>query len=604
MKNHNRREFITTCGSAAAALSFTGNLGAANASADKPNILWLVSEDNSPLLGCYGDEFADTPNLDRLAREGVRFTNAFANAPVCAPARSTLHTGMYPTTLGTQHMRSVNPMPDHIRFFTENLRAAGYHCINGNKTDYNTTGTPKGAWDGRSFTDSLRSAARHQPFFRFVNYMTTHESSLHKTRKVEHDPAKVGLAPYHPDTPEMRHDYAQYYDRISKLDQQIGSALAELDRLGLSENTIVFYFSDHGGILPRSKRFLYDTGMRVPMIARFPEKYRHLAPSAPGSTMDELVSFIDLAPTMLSLTGQPIPERMQGRAFLGSRAESEPEYVYGFRDRMDECYDLSRAVVDKNFRYIRNYLPHLPQGRYLPYLYKMPAMQSWHRLYEQGKLNDVQRRFFEPKPVEELYDIAADPYDVNNLADDPNYRETLERMRLANREHILATRDTGFLHEAELSLRSGGRTPFETAQDERTYDLERILEAAELAGSGNPENEKTLADMLGDTDSGVRYWAAVGLGILGKNPRSLANALDDSSPSVRVAAAEALLKHGQSGKALEVLNDALSHPNMYVGLHAADVISMLELELDRGTRKRVEAARKRVRQITNLNAIM
>jgi arylsulfatase A-like enzyme len=594
-------------GLGAAALALPGRPGTGRVQGDRPNILWLVSEDNSPLLGCYGDDYAATPNPDRLAKESVVFDNAFANAPVCAPARCTIHTGMYASSLGTLHMRSMNPIPGDVKFFTEQLREAGYYCVNGNKTDYNTTGTPKGAWDDRKFSATLKGLDKRQPFFRFINYTVSHESSLHKTNPLEHDPAKVRLAPYHPDTPELRRDYAQYYDQVTKLDGRIGQALAELDEAGLSEDTIVFYFSDHGGILPRSKKFLYDTGMRVPMIVRFPEKYRHLAPGKPGTRVDRLVSFVDLAPTILSLAGLPIPGHMQGRPFMGEETAPGPDYVYGFLGRIDERYDMSRAVVDKRFQYIRNYMPHYPWGRHMDYLWMMPAMQSWEAEYKAGRLNEIQSRHFGPKPMEELYDLQADPYEVNNLADDSGYQETLLRMREANRKFLMDIRDTGFIHEAEIAVRSEGSTPFEMARDKTRYDLLRLMEAADAANRRDPGETAALIELLNDHDSGVRYWGAVGCAALGKEADAAADtlvkALNDSSPSVRVAAAEALCLLGTCDKALPSLEKALSHPNMWVGLHAVDALYNIDAKTGPVMEAKKRAALRKVRRKTTLNAI-
>ncbi|HUT52599.1 MAG TPA: sulfatase-like hydrolase/transferase [bacterium] len=604
----NRRAFLAQSAAAAALAAMPGAACAAApiSGADRPNILWLVSEDNSPWLGCYGDPLADTPNLDRMAREGVRFTSAFANAPVCAPARFTIHTGVYASSAGTQHMRSCNPIPPGIRFFTQYLREAGYYCVNGQKTDYNTTGTPPEAWDSRRFTASLRGLKRHQPFFRFINYMTTHESSLHKVKPVTHDPAAMRLAPYHPDTPEIRHDYAQYYDQITRLDGQIGEALAELERQGLADDTIVFYFSDHGGVLPRSKRFLYDSGMRVPMIARFPEKYRHLAPSAPGSTFDQPVSFVDLAPTMMSIAGVPVPDYMQGRAFLGPQAAPAPQYVYGFRGRMDDRYDMSRAVRDLNFKYIRNYHPYLPWGRHLDYLWRMPATRSWEEMYQAGKLNAVQKRWFEPKPAEELYDLAADPYEINNLAGDPAYLETIVRMRDANRRFLLDHHDAGFLQEAEMVARAQGSTPYDLVRDPIRYDLPRVMAAAEIAGDPGPGAAAKLIELLKDHDSAVRYWGAVGCLALGQKSADtmplLTQALDDDSASVSVAAAAAMFKLGRPGPALAAFKKALQDDNMYAGFYASDMMDFIGAD-DPSLNRLKNKAKARVRKATNLNAL-
>lgn len=574
-----RRNFLKTVGGTALLPLLSCLKQAEQPIKDRPNILWLVSEDNGPFFACYGDKFAITPNLDKLAQEGILYENAFANAPVCAPARSTIITGMYACSMGTHHMRSKNPIPAQTKFFTQYLRQAGYYCTNCAKEDYNTQ-KPEAAWDESSQEATYLKRQPEQPFFSVFNFGVSHESSLHKSVPTQHDPAQVQLPPYHPDTPEFRHDWAQYYDKITELDRQIGKALADLEAQGLADDTIVFYYADHAGVLPRSKRFLYDSGTHVPMIVRFPKKYQHLAPSGPDTRTDRLVSFVDLAPTILSLAGIQIPEYMQGKAFLGPQAARSREYVYLFRGRMDERYDMMRAVRDKQFKYIRNYMPHRIYAQYLNYLWRMPAMQSWQKMHDEGKLTGPQRYFFQTKPIEELYDTQADPHEVNNLAEDPEYRELLERMRQANRKWIMDIHDPGFLPEAEMVFRSEGSTPYEMARDAKKYDLKRLMEATDIANQRDLNNIPKLKEMLNDKDSGVRYWGAVGCLALGEKAaltrEVLANHLDDPSPDVRIAAAETLCMLGESKKALQVLRDALDHENEFVRLHAANALDNLD----------------------------
>ncbi len=373
-----RRDFILstlagTISISAATRKFTEQVSAA----DKPNILWITSEDNSPLLGCYGDTFATTPNLDKLAAESIVYDNAFANISVCAPARFTILTGMYACSVGTHNMRSRYPLPDFVKPYPHYLREAGYYCTNPGKTDYNYETDDKSHWDEGSYHDRRQG----QPFFHVTNIKKSHESSIHEQKLTRHDAQKVTLPPYHPDTPQIRQNWAQYYDSVEDMDKELGKILHELEKDRLAENTIVFYFADHGGVLCRSKRFLYDSGTRVPMMIRFPKKYRHLAPGEPGSRNDRLVSFVDLAPTLLSLAGINIPEHMQGEAFLGDGQKGPRSYVYLFRDRMDERYDMMRAVRDKKYKYIRNYYPHRIYGQHLEYLWKAAATRSWEEEY-------------------------------------------------------------------------------------------------------------------------------------------------------------------------------------------------------------------------------
>ena len=385
----------------------------------RPNILWIVSEDNSPFLGCYGDTFATTPVLDSLAKSSILYENAFAAAPVCAPTRSTLITGMYANSLGTENMRSDYPIPEFIKFYPKYLKAAGYYCTNHAKKDYNTIDQPE-AWDESSNKPPTDNRKPGQPFFHIINLGVSHESSVHDSipwDQLRHDPTKVPIPAYHPRTPEMEHDWAQYYDKVEDMDTQVGQILKQLSDDGLADSTIVFYYSDHGGVLGRSKRFMYESGTRVPLIIHFPKMYQNLAPSAPGTRTDRIVSFVDFAATLLSLAGVPVPEYMQGKAFLGPEQQAPREYAYNFRGRMDERMDLSRAVRDKQYRYIRNYMPHRIYGQYMEYLWRAPSMRSWEREYKAGHLNAIQSKFWEPKPAEELFDVKADPDNVHNLAE-------------------------------------------------------------------------------------------------------------------------------------------------------------------------------------------
>ncbi len=573
-----RRAFLKTVGLGAAAMAIPGLASAGGKGADRPNILWLVSEDNGPFLGCYGYKNAVTPHLDKLAKEGVLYENAFANAPVCAPARSTIITGMYPPSMGTQHMRSRNPIPEQIKFFPQYLRDAGYFTTNRSKTDYNIAKLPAGTWDICSGRGHWKERKKGQPFFSIFNIGTSHESCLHRGAKpAAQDPSKVELPPYHPDTPEFRNDWAYYYERITKMDSEMGAILAQLEKDGLAEDTIVIYYADHGGVLARSKRFLFDSGTHVPMIARFPKKYQHLTPGKPGARTDRLVSFIDLAPSMLSLAGIKIPEYIQGEAFLGPQAAKPRDYVYLFRGRMDERYDFARAVRDKQYKYIRNYMPHLPWGQHLEYLWKSKSTQSLWAEHKAGRLKGAEKRFFETKATEELYDTKADPHEVKNLADDPKYAEVLARMRKAQKAWAVDIHDIGFLPEGELLKRAADSTPFELARDAKKYDQTAIMAAADVANARDPKNLPKLIALLGDKDSAVRYWGAIGCLSLGDRAAgasdALSKALGDSCPNVRVASAEALFSMGKNeDKALDVLGKDVGHDNTRVALHAANAL--------------------------------
>ncbi len=551
---------------------------------ERPNILWLSCEDISAHLGCYGHTYARTPNLDRLAGEGVRYSHAFAHAPVCAPARSGLITGMYPASLGSHNMRSKATLPEHIRCFPEYLRRAGYYCTNAKKQDYNFIES-KETWDKSSPLAHYRQRQPGQPFFCVFNATLTHESRIRAADdqffkataalkpEQRHDPAKVPLPSYHPDAPETRQDWARYHDLITALDYEVQKRLDKLEADGLAEDTIVFFFSDHGAGMPRSKRWPYESGTHVPLIVRFPEKYRHLAPAPPGSTVDRLVSFVDFGPTVLSLAGVPLPEHMQGKAFLGSQTAAPRTHVFLERDRMDERYDCVRAVRGPRFRYIRNFMPHLPYSQHLEYMYQMPTMQVLQRKADAGELDAAQQHFMAPeKPIEELYDTEADPHEINNLAAAPEHQQTLTEMRGVLRAWMLEKRDLALMPEAAMHRIAGDRPHRQMAQSEVDYPLEAALDTANLPLAG----DEALPQLHADTESDeglVRHWAILGLTVLHqKDEPALAryrHALEDAWPSVRAAAAEALCRAGLEAEALATLTALLDSGNEWLRLRCA-----------------------------------
>ncbi|NQU53185.1 MAG: sulfatase-like hydrolase/transferase [Bacteroidetes bacterium] len=549
-----------------------------------PNILWLVSEDNSPLLGCYGDEFATTPNLDKLASEGFLYTHAYANAPVCAPTRNTIITGIYATSGGNQHMRSYYPKSEKVKTYPEYMREIGYYCTNAAKTDYNTNSIePNKIWDESSNKAHYKNRAEGQPFFAVFNTGISHESSIHKYKpdaELRHSPDEVSIAPYHPATAEMKHDWAHYYDNVEDMDTQIGKWLKDLDDAGLAENTIVFYYGDHGGVLARSKRYVYETGTRVPFIVRIPEKYKYLFPAEkPNSKVSRLISFVDLLPTLLSIAGIEIPEYLQGSAFLGKQKTEDPEYAYMFRGRMDERYDMCRAVRDQKFRYIRNYMPYRVYGQRLDYLWKAPSIRSWEEAYKNGECNETQSIFWNEKPVEELYDTENDPWEVNNLALDPQYKDVLERMRAANKKWVADINDTGFIPEADRVDRAGDMAMYDYMRSGK-INLAEIMEAAEIATLGKPENLEKLKTYLKSDESAVRYWGASGLLILKDEAAPaievLKASINDESANVVSVVAEALYNLGEKELAKKALLSTLQNHNEFARCHALNVIDCID----------------------------
>lgn len=517
----------------------------------RPNILWITSEDNGPELGAYGDRYATTPNLDALAARGYRYRVAWSNGPVCGASRTALITGVHPPSTGGEHMRSLVPLPGSIRLYPALLREHGYYATNNSKTDYNYAEVET-TWDESSAKAHWQNRAADQPFFAVFNITTTHESQV-RTRPHTwvHDVDAAPVPPYMPNVRETREDWAQYYDRITEMDAQAGARLAELEAAGLADDTIVMYFGDHGAGLPRSKRYPYNSGLHVPLIVYVPERFRELGPaeaSQPGSVSDRLVSFVDLPPTLLSLAGVQPPETMQGRAFMGPFTTPDPEYVYGFRGRMDERYDLTRSVRDQRYVYLRNYMPHRPYGQYVQYLFQTPTTAVWKQMYDEGRLQPPQTYFWEAKPTEELYDLQEDRYETRNLASSPAHDAVLRRMRAALDAHARDIRDVGFLPEYELHRTDLAATPYERGHDPARYDFDRVYAAAQRA-SDRAVPFDAIRPALADADPVVRYWAATGVLIRGRDAVSAAGAdlerlLSDPEPGPRIVAAEAIGRFG------------------------------------------------------------
>ena len=560
----------------------------------RPNILWLTAEDIGPQLGCYGDSVAKTPNLDAMAARGMVFDVAWSNYPVCAPARTTIITGMYAAANGAGHMRCLRPLPDGVEMFPEILRQAGYFCTNRTKEDYNHPKSGK-VWDQSNrkahFNNRPKGTGSRPPFFSVFNQTVTHESRIRKRpHQAVTDPQSVRLASYWPDRPEVRQDWAQYYDNITKMDDWVGVQLNQLEQSGVADNTIVIFYGDHGSGMPRHKRYAGDSGMRVPFIVYFPEKYQHLAPAgyAAGKHSKELVSFVDLAPTTLSLAGIEPPQYMQGRAFAGAYRALPAAFLYGFRERMDERPDLSRSLRDDRFLYIRNYMPHLSAGQHINYQMQTPTTRLWRELYDAGKLTKVQRQFWEARPAEEFYDLQKDPEETVNLIDNKNYQKEIRRFQEAHRRKTMEIRDPAFIPETMLhriASQPTGVAGF--CSDSKKYPLQKIFDVASQAAQTSGPIPPALLQLAQSENSILRYWLAMAFVSRGseacqKHVTLLKELMRDPVPAVAVAAAEALAVHGPRGSVKQAVNFLVSKANVgqadfYVAVAALNALDHLPL---------------------------
>jgi arylsulfatase A-like enzyme len=568
------------------------------AATTQPNILWLTSEDNSPYLGCYGDTNARTPHLDRLAVDSVRYLNAFSNAAVCAPARQTLISGIYASSLGGQHMRSKATFPKGVRFFPEYLRQAGYYTSNNSKTDYNGgpadgKGAIAAAWNDSSKRGHWRNRPANAPFFSVFNFGSSHESNLFpkawEKRELKTDPASISLPAHLPDTLGIRLDRARYYDCLEVMDSQVGKVLAELEADGLAEDTIVFYFSDHGGSMPRGKSFTYDSGTRVPLLLRIPQKWAAWRPAKVGGVSDRPVGFVDFAATALSLAGLKAPAHMQGRAFLGPHATTPREFVHTFRGRRGERYDIVRGVRSRDFLYLRNYTPHLPVMQYNAYSFEIPGYLSWQQAWRAGKTTPAQGQWFEPKVAEELYHIADDPDTVRNLANDPKLAAVLATHRAENDRHLLAVRDSVFFPEG-----MDGRE-WAAWQDERAYPMRRLIPLANAVSEQDAANLRQFIAGMADPNPLLRYWCVAGCVTLGKAAaparEALLARLTDDDDLVRLHAARALAGLGDREVALPVIREALQNRDQIRALRALLAVDECDLlDVDPSLRELIKKA--------------
>ena len=564
------------------------------AAAERPNILWLTAEDMSATLGCYGDAYASTPAIDRLAERSVRYTRAYAESPMCSPSRSTLITGMHNGPLGTSQMRSGHPVPDFVKGFPAWLRKAGYYTCNNVKTDYNLAGEARlvrESWDESSSTAHWRRGPEGKPFFCVMNYMDTHQSRASRddweryVRDVRskldedelRDPAAAALPPFWPDTGTARRTLARYYDCVTSLDHWVEGILDQLEEDGLAEETIVFFYSDHGAGIPGGKAAPFHFGLRVPLLVHVPEKWRHLARDAPGSVSDRLVGFVDFGPTVLSLAGLEVPDHMHGIPFLGERAGEARSFVTGTRDRQDETLETTRWIADGKYHLVRSYDPRPPGDQQTLWSYynkngeicrqirglagaDKPA--NWPHFWEVGR-----------KPVL-LFDVEQDPWCLRDLSEDPEHVAARDELLGKLERHLLEMVDLGFWPEPEMEAGEKDGPAWERARG-GGYPFERIHAVAKRVGFGK-EHRDAFLEALKDADASVRYWGALGLAVLGE-AEALTDALADEAPSVRIVAAGAVAEagHDEEGRALDLLVEMLDDPNEWAACRAARSLELL-----------------------------
>lgn len=542
----------------------------------KPNILWITIEDTSPqFVGCYGNENARTPVIDQLAEEGVRFTNAFSTGTVCSPSRTAIITGVKTYRTGTGNHRSKYPVPDYMKGFPYYLQQAGYFTSNNKKTDYNVAHDRKyiqEAWNESSGTAGWWHRKPGQPFFAVFNFMDSHQSRtmtnpytwyrknvLEKlTPKERIGDEDFDMPPFYADTPEMRKQFARVYNSLKLTDNEIGELLNRLDKDHLRDSTIIFFYADHGEGEPRGKTNGINLGYRVPFVIWFPEMYKDLSPWGTRVVTDELVDFEDLAPTLISLAGGTVPDYMKGRILMGKNRSEPVDHLNLSNDRSDNGIDMVRSVTDGRYLYSRNYLPFMPELRYIRYMEIGEIKQQMRMDLADGTLNSLQKKIFEKRPAEFLFDIENDIWETRNLVGDPEAEPVLQKMRKRLDEEVMRSRDVMFLPEYEIAEISKKTTPFEYRMNEKDYPLQEIYRAASLSGK---RDEKTAAEQVHLLQNGnkiIRYWAAVGLrsqepSILKKYKSALRKAIDDPYPPVNITL---------SAINYEVFNDPLAEENL------------------------------------------
>jgi len=557
---------------------------------EKPNILWIVTEDNSiHYMNLYTKGGAEMPAISQLANQGVVFNNAFSNAPVCSVARSTIITGVYAPRIGTQYHRKMSmvKLPEHIKPLPAYLNQAGYYTSNNAKEDYNFIKENK-VWDESSKKASYKNRKEGQPFFHVQNFHNTHEGQLHFNSKQltsaleTNELDSIMPFPFHPDTPTFRYTQSLYYNHHKDVDKEMGKFLKDLKDEGLMDNTIIFYYGDHGGVLPRSKGYLYETGLNVPMVVYMPEKWKHLNPFKIGSRTSTFVDFVDLVPTVLSLAGVNIPKGLDGTPFLGKNIDKteieKQDITFGYADRFDEKYDLVRSVRKGKYKYIRNYQPFNVDGIYNFYRYKMLAYKEWYKLFQEGKLNDIQSQFFKPRHPEALYDIENDPYETQNLASSIEHQMKLLDLRNILSNHLMNQPDLSFFPEPYF-LENGLENGLDFGQKNKEL-IKKLIQTANLNLEPYNEVKNEISEALDNKNPWVRYWGLITCSSFGTEASEHLEKINflfknDSENLVRIRAAEYLMLNDfniDSGEINNLLKNAKSETEANLMLNSLALI--------------------------------
>lgn len=563
--------------------------------AQQPNVLWITIEDTSPqFIGSYGNSDSRTPVMDQLTREGVQFTNAFSTGTVCSPSRSAIITGIKTYELGTGNHRSNYSIPAWLKGFPYYLKQAGYYVTNNSKTDYNVANEKQfiaEAWNESSGKAGWWDREEGQAFFSVFNFNESHQSRtmthpyewyvenvlemLPEEDRIAED--EFEMPPFYRDSPEMRKQMARVYNSLKLTDNRIGDLLERLREDGLLQETIIFIFADHGEGMPRGKTNGINFGYRVPFTIWFPPKYEHLSPWGINTKTDELMSFEDLAPTMISLAGGKVPDYLKGRVLLGENRSPKADKLFLSSDRSDNGIDMIRTVTDGRFVYSRNFMPYMPEARYIRYMEIGEIKQIMRTDLENGLLNSIQESIFQSREPEVLYDIENDSWETNNLVGNSEYQDVLIEMRSALKAHLLERKDVLMLPEGELDRISKTTSPYEFRESESDFPFEAIYAAAELSGFRSSEILARQIDLLESSNPILRYWAAIGLKSQSKealkaNLAELEEKVNDDYPYVSATLASIVYEIIQAQESQEILKKSILSEDKHLSLMAINYL--------------------------------